>query len=123
MGTLDLIVANGFPDDLVEQFSNRVTFKERLLLFHNSGKTFQDVSAQSGPVFTKTFSARGLAVGDFNNDGGPDVLISVNDEAPVLLRNEVGKLEPLAGSEVSRKEMQCRCRWRPRHLPEWRPET
>jgi hypothetical protein len=30
-------------------------------------------------------------VGDFNNDGGLDVLISNNDAAPVLLRNNVGK--------------------------------
>jgi len=36
-------------------------------------------------VFTKMFSSRGLAVGDFNNDGAVDVLISVNDGGPVLL--------------------------------------
>jgi enediyne biosynthesis protein E4 len=103
-GDLDLIVANGFPDDLVEQFSNRVTFKERLLLFHNSGKDFKDVSAQSGPVFAKTFSARGLAIGDYNNDGGIDVLISVNDEAPVLLRNEVGKQRHWLGVKLVGKK-------------------
>ena len=103
-GNLDLILGNGFPDDLVEQFSNRVTFKERLLLFHNTGKSFQDVSTQSGPVFTKTFSARGLAVGDFNNDGGLDVLISVNDEAPVLLRNEIGKLNHWLGVKLVGKK-------------------
>jgi hypothetical protein len=34
--------------------------------------------------------ARGLALGDFNNDGAIDVLITNNDEAPVLLRNEIG---------------------------------
>jgi len=103
-GNLDLIVANGFPDDLVEQFSNRVTFREKLLLFHNDGKKFQDVSAQSGPVFEKVFSARGLAIGDFNNDGGIDVLISVNDEAPVLLRNEVGKLNHWLGVKLVGKK-------------------
>jgi len=42
-------------------------------------------------VFAKTFAARGLAIGDFDNDGGVDVLISVNDGAPVLLRNSLGK--------------------------------
>ena len=36
-------------------------------------------------------SARGLAVGDFDNDGAVDVLISVNGGAPVLLRNNAGK--------------------------------
>jgi hypothetical protein len=103
-GNLDLVLANGYPDDLVGLFTSQVTFKERLLLFHNSGKQFQDVSAQSGPVFTKTFSARGLAVGDYNNDGGLDVLISVNDEAPVLLRNEVGKLSHWLGVKLVGKK-------------------
>jgi enediyne biosynthesis protein E4 len=90
-GELDLILANGFPDDLVEEFSHQVTFKEPLLLFRNEGKAFKNVSAESGPVFAKTFAARGLAIGDFDNDGGVDVLISVNDAAPVLVRNSLGK--------------------------------
>jgi hypothetical protein len=36
-------------------------------------------------------SARGLAIGDFDNDGAVDVLISVNDSAPLLLRNTAAK--------------------------------
>jgi hypothetical protein len=35
-------------------------------------------------------SARGLALGDFNNDGAVDVLISCNNESPVLLQNNIG---------------------------------
>lgn len=89
-GNLDLFLSNGFPDDLVEEFSHQVTFKEPLLLFHNDGKNFRNVSEQSGPVFSKSFAARGLAVGDFQNDGAVDVLISSNDEPPVLLKNNVG---------------------------------
>jgi hypothetical protein len=61
-----------------------------LLLFQKNGGTFKDVSAQSGPIFNQTFAARGLAIGDFNNDGAVDVLISNNDAAPVLLRNNLG---------------------------------
>ena len=57
----------------------------------NEGKVFKDVSSQSGPVFSKSFPARGLALGDFNNDGAVDVLVSNNDGAPVLLRNNIGK--------------------------------
>jgi len=48
------------------------------------------VSNESGPVFNRPISARGLALGDFNNDGAVDVLISVNDGAPLLLKNDVG---------------------------------
>jgi hypothetical protein len=90
-GNLDLMIANGFPDDLVEQLSHQVTYKEPLLLFRNDGKSFKDVSALNGPVFAKSFAARGLATGDFNNDGAVDVLISVNDGAPLLLRNNAAQ--------------------------------
>jgi enediyne biosynthesis protein E4 len=90
-GDLDLILANGFPDDLIDQTSSLVKWKEPLLLFHNDGKKFRNVSADSGPVFTRSFAARGLALGDFNNDGKIDVLITNNDAAPVLLRNYAGE--------------------------------
>jgi enediyne biosynthesis protein E4 len=90
-GNLDLLLANGNPDDLIEELSHhQVGYREPLLLFHNSGKAWTNVSAQSGPIFSRPFSARGLAIGDFNNDGAVDVLISVNDDAPLLLRNNTG---------------------------------
>jgi hypothetical protein len=89
-GNLDLILANGFPDDLVEDFSNLVKYQEPLLLFQNTGHGFKNVSDQGGPAFSQSFSARGLALGDFNNDGALDVLVAVNDGAPVLLQNNVG---------------------------------
>ncbi len=52
-GDLDLILANGFPDDLVEEYSHEVTYKEPLLLFKKQGAIFKNVSAQSGPIFSK----------------------------------------------------------------------
>ena len=60
-------------------------------MFHNKPKSWENVSAQSGPVFSTPISARGLAIGDFDNDGAVDVLILVNGGAPVLLRNNAGK--------------------------------
>ena len=86
-GKLDLFLANGNPDDLIETLQPDVTYREPMLLFHSDGKTLRNVSAESGPIFTRPLSARGLAIGDFNNDGAVDVLISVNDAAPLLLRN------------------------------------
>ncbi len=86
-GNLDLFLANGNPDDQIETMQKDVTYREPLLLFHNDGKTLRNVSAASGPVFARNFSARGLAIGDFDNDGAVDVLVSVNDAAPLLLRN------------------------------------
>ncbi len=90
-GELDLILCNGFPDDLVDDLKTQVTWQEPLLLFHGNGKTFADVSARSGPIFSERFAARGLAIGDFDNDGAVDVLISVNDAAPILLKNNAAK--------------------------------
>ncbi len=90
-GRIDLFLANGHPDDMIELYSQQVTYKEPLLLFHNDGKKLSDVSHEGGPAFKKRFPARGLAVGDFNNDGRLDVLIGNNGEAPVLLRNRAGE--------------------------------
>jgi enediyne biosynthesis protein E4 len=89
-GELDLILANGHPDDMVAQRSQVVTYREPLLLFKQKDGRFRNVSADAGPVFAKDFSARGLAVGDIDNDGRLDVLIGVNGGAPVLLKNQAG---------------------------------
>jgi hypothetical protein len=42
-------------------------------------------------VFQKAYAARGLAVGDFNNDGALDVLVAINNDAPLLLKNLAGR--------------------------------
>jgi hypothetical protein len=89
-GDLDLFLANGHPDDLIQVFHKDVNYEEPLLLFHGTGKTFENVGAKGGPLFSKMFSARGLALGDFDNDGAVDVLISCNNGIPILLRNKVG---------------------------------
>ena len=86
-GDMDLLVVNGHPDDMITEYSANVSYKEPLLLFENRGGRFRDISKRSGEVFSKSLSARGLAVGDFDNDGYKDVLVSNNGEAPLLLRN------------------------------------
>jgi enediyne biosynthesis protein E4 len=89
-GNVDLLLANGHPDDMIELYSQQVKYKEPLLLFHNDGTKLRNVSATAGPVFQKLFPARGLATGDFDNNGKVDVLIGNCNEAPLLLKNNAG---------------------------------
>jgi hypothetical protein len=86
-GNVDLFLANGHPDDMVDTYGGAVKYKEPLLLFRGDGTRLQNVSAEAGPVFTKAFPARGLAVGDFDNDGAVDVLVGNNGGPALLLRN------------------------------------
>ncbi len=91
-GEVDLFLANGHPDDMIDNYSLQVRYKEPLLLFHKGedGK-LHDVSDQAGPAFHKPFPARGLAVGDYDNDGAVDVLVCNNGGAPVLLKNNAAR--------------------------------
>ena len=91
-GEVDLILANGHPDDMIDRYSLQVHYKEPLLLFHQGpDQKLHNVSDQAGPAFHKPFPARGLAVGDYDNDGALDVLVCNNGGAPLLLRNNAAK--------------------------------
>jgi hypothetical protein len=65
-----------------------VKYREPLLMFENVDGKYKNVSAQSGEGFKQDFPARGLSVGDVDNDGAPDGLAINNGDAPILLRNE-----------------------------------
>jgi enediyne biosynthesis protein E4 len=90
-GFVDLFLANGHPDDMIDQYSQQVRYKEPLLLFHHDGQKLVNVTAQAGPVFKESFPARGLAIGDYDNDGRIDVLVGNNGAAPLLLKNHAGE--------------------------------
>ena len=90
-GNLDLFLANGHPDDMIDSYGGQVKYKEPLLLFRSDGKRLSNVSQEAGPVFAKRFAARGLAIGDYDNDGRVDVLVGNNGAEPVLLRNNAGE--------------------------------
>ena len=90
-GDLDLILCNGHPDDRIDSRVSGVTYLEPMLLFRQTKKGFENVSEGSGPVFSKRIAARGMALGDFDNDGAVDVLVAVNNGAPLLLKNHAAK--------------------------------
>ena len=115
-GAVDLILANGHPDDMIEMYSQQVKYKEPLLLFHQENGRLRNVSAEAGAVFRKSFPARGLAVGDYNNDGRPDVLIGNCGGPPLLLKNNAGKGNHwtgvrLQGTRANRDAIGARITW------------
>jgi len=89
-GLLDLLLCNGHPDDKVDGRIENVKYLEPMLLFRNNGKGLENVSSQSGPIFSQPLAARGMALGDFDNNGSVDVLVAINNGAPILLRNNAG---------------------------------
>src|SRR5581483_1864617 len=82
---IDLILANGHPNDMIAKYSPVVTYREPLLLFRGENGHFRDLSREAGPAFETPYASRGLATGDYDNDGRVDVLVSVNGGAPLLL--------------------------------------
>jgi hypothetical protein len=88
---IDLILANGHPNDMIGKYSPVVTHRQPLRLFRRESGHYRDVSALAGPAFQEPYASRGLAIGDYNNDGRTDVLVLVNGGAPLLLRNRSGE--------------------------------
>jgi hypothetical protein len=91
-GFLDLIIANGHVEDNVAEIDHGASYREPTQLFHNvNGTKFVETSGEAGPSFAKTLVGRGLAVGDFDNDGRMDALIVDAEGTPLLLHNIVPK--------------------------------
>jgi hypothetical protein len=87
-GWPDLVLANGHVYPEVDTFHLSSGYMEPRLLYHNNGNgTFTDITASAGPGFSTVSSGRGLAVGDFWNDGRMSVLINNVYAKPNLLAN------------------------------------
>ncbi len=116
-GWPDLVLANGHPDDHVDERMRGVTYREPLLLFHNDGRGgLADVSASAGDPFQKNYAARGLAVGDLNNDGYLDVVFVENGgPAHVLMNTAESKNHwlglKLVGTGSNRDAIGARIKW------------
>jgi hypothetical protein len=90
-GWEDLVIANGH---VFRYPVGGDSPKERPVLLRNTERQgrrfFQDAAAQGGEFFATPALGRGLAVGDLDNDGWPDLVVSNTNGPAVLLRNEAG---------------------------------
>ncbi len=87
-GWQDVVQVNGHVYPEVDRYHFGQSYKNPRLVYRNLGNgKFQDVSRTSGSGVAEAYSSRGAAFGDFNNDGGMDVLILNMNDPPSLLRN------------------------------------
>lgn len=86
-GWKDLLITQGHDLDTIQLTFPDLRYKEPMLLARNTGKDFVDVSAQAGEVFRKAWVGRGLAIGDIDNDGRLDAVVTTNDGGLHVLHN------------------------------------
>jgi hypothetical protein len=74
----------------VEKAHPDYPYKTPRVLFRNLGNgRFEELISGAGSAIAKVHSSRGVAFGDFDNDGDMDILIMNVNEPPSLLRNDV----------------------------------
>lgn len=87
-GWPDIFIVNGHVYPELESRAASSFYRQRAILYRNiNGKNFEDVSQSAGPAVMARHSGRGLALGDYDNDGNVDVFVNNMNERPSLLRN------------------------------------
>jgi enediyne biosynthesis protein E4 len=115
-GWADIVQINGHVYPEIDDYNFGETFKNPRLVYKNLGNGhFKDVSAEMGPGINARYSSRGAAFGDYDNDGGMDMLILNMNDRPSLLHNVGGNKQnwiklKLVGTKCNRTAIGARVR-------------
>src|SRR5262245_6378814 len=89
-GWLDIFLVNGHVYPEVEKLNVEAGYPQRKVLYQNLGNgNFRDITEKIGGVLIEPAASRGLAFGDFDNDGDLDAVINPVNDYPSLLRSDV----------------------------------
>jgi hypothetical protein len=90
-GDMDLLIMNGHILDNISLFKDKVTYEQPRSMLANDGRgRFREVGPSLGPDFVRPTVSRGMAVGDYDDDGDLDVFVNNSDRPAELLRNDGG---------------------------------
>jgi hypothetical protein len=87
-GWEDLVIVNGH----VVRYPVGAAFRQRAVLLHNverqDRRFFDNTTSRGGEYFERPLLGRGLAIGDLNNDGWADLVISHTSSPVAVLINQ-----------------------------------
>jgi hypothetical protein len=113
-GWPDLVMANGHVYPEIDRSPIGETYRQKTLLYRNLGNgRFADITNAAGPAFAERRPARGLAVGDLDGDGRPEIVIVNMNDKPTVLKNVGPKRNAVAitlvGVKSNRSAIGARC--------------
>jgi len=87
-GWPDLVMSNGHVYPEVDRSAVGERYMQKTLLYRNlKDGRFLDLTPTAGPGFAPDRPSRGLATGDLDGDGHPEIVIVNMNQAPSVLKN------------------------------------